>query len=99
MPFRNAFQTPEELYDHLKPLCSDVNIWHTIYNHFLDDHEAIVEWVKGTGLRPFVDPLAPEQREEFLEKYLERIRGSYPVLGDGRVCLRYPRLFVVAVKA
>ncbi|MCJ1331022.1 hypothetical protein MMC10_007709 [Thelotrema lepadinum] len=99
VPFRKGFQSPSELYNHLKPLCSDVNIWHTTYNHWLDDHQAIVEWVKGTGLRPFIDPLSPQHREKFLETYLEKIKKHYPLLHDGKVCLQYPRLFVIAVKA
>lgn len=98
-PSRKPFQSPQEIYDHLKPLCSDINIWHTYYYHILDNHQAIVEWVKGTGLRPFVGPLSPTEKEGFLAAYLERIQELYPPLHDGKVCLRYPRLFVVAVRA
>ncbi|KIW14178.1 hypothetical protein PV08_06959 [Exophiala spinifera] len=97
-PTRKPFQTPEELYNSLKPLCSDVNIWRTYYHHILDDHQAIVEWVKGTGLRPYIDPLSDEERKGFLEAYLGKIAEFYPPLVDGKVCLRYPRLFVVAVR-
>ncbi|KAL2401843.1 Trans-aconitate 2-methyltransferase [Exophiala dermatitidis] len=96
---RLPFQSPEEIYNSLKPLCSDINIWHTFYYHILDDHKAIVEWVKSTGLRPYIDPLDNEQREAYLNAYLERIQRLYPTLEDGRVCLPYPRLFVVAVRA
>lgn len=93
------FQSPQELYDQLKPLCSTLNIWHTHYYHILDNHEAVVEWVKGTGLRPFVDPLSAEDRQGFLDAYLARIKEVYPASFDGKVILKYPRLFVVAVKA
>ena len=99
VPFERAFQSPPQLYDALKPLCSNVIIWHTTYYHFLKDHQAIVEWVKGTGLRPFIDQLSSQYRERFLEAYLEKIKERYPVLHDGKVCLRYLRLFAVAVKA
>lgn len=98
-PARVPFQSPVVLYDELKPLCSDVNIWHTYYQHALDGHEAIAEWLKGSGLRPFIDPLSAEDREQFLKGYLERIAKAYPVQYDGKVLLRFPRLFVVAVKA
>lgn len=97
-PWRKSFQTPQELYDLLKPFCSDINIWHTYYYHILEDHQAVVEWVKGTGLRPYIDPLSPEDRSAFLAAYLERIKNHYPILCDGKVCLRYPRLFLVAVR-
>jgi trans-aconitate 2-methyltransferase len=98
-PALAQFQSPQELYDQIKPLCSSVNIWHTNYYHVLDGHEAVVEWVKGTGLRPFVDPLSPEDKEGFLQAYLARLKEVYPSSFDGKVILRYPRLFVVAVKA
>ncbi|KAL4903066.1 hypothetical protein BDW74DRAFT_157350 [Aspergillus multicolor] len=95
---RDSFQSPQEIYDELKPLCADVNIWHTQYNHSLENHEAVVEWVKGTGLRPFIDPLSPADRDAFLKAYLARLEKAYPISIDGRVFLRYPRLFVVAVR-
>lgn len=93
------FPAPAKLYNALKPLCSSVDIWRTNYFHVLDNHEAIVEWVKGTGLRPFVDPLPAFQRKLFLLRYLEKLRAGYAPLEDGKVMLRYPRLFVVAVRA
>ncbi|CAI7667672.1 unnamed protein product [Penicillium pancosmium] len=75
-----------------------VNIFHTSYYHALENHAAIIEWVKGTGLRPFLDPLQPEEKEGFLKEYLKALQQAYPACEDGRVLLRYPRLFVVAVK-
>lgn len=95
---RDTFQTPHEIYDHLKPLSSKVDIFKTEYYHSLENHEAIVEWVKGTGLRPYVDPLQPQDEKAFLTEYLKRLEIAYPKSFDGRVLLRYPRLFVVAVK-
>jgi trans-aconitate 2-methyltransferase len=95
---RDTFQTPPEIYDLLKPVCSKVDIFHTTYYHNLENHAAIIEWVKGTGLRPYVDPLSPEEKEGFLSEYLKRLEKAYPSTYDGRVLLPYPRLFVVAVK-
>ena len=97
--FRKPFQSPAELYDNLKPLCSELVIWHTHYCHFLEDHQAIVEWVKGTGLRPYLDPLSAEEKNSFEAEYLKKVESAYPLLVDGKVCLRYPRLFLVAVRA
>lgn len=95
---RDTFQTPQEIYDLLKPVCSKVDIFHTSYYHNLDNHAAIIEWVKGTGLRPYVDPLSAEEKDGFLREYLKRLEKAYPSTYDGRVLLPYPRLFVVAVK-
>jgi len=91
--------SPQRIYNELKPICASVNIWHSHYHHVLEDPEAIVEWVKGTGLRPFINPLSRELRDGYLKAYLGRITRAYPRLDDGRVMLRYPRLFVVTVRA
>ena len=96
---RDTIPPPAEYYDRLKPLAASVDVWHTTYYHVLAGPEAIVEWVKGTGLRPWLDRLDEGERGAWLAAYTQRIAESYPPLVDGRVMLRFPRLFVVAVRA
>ena len=85
-------------YDELKPLCRRVEIWHTIYNHAMLDTAAIAEWLRGSGLRPFLAALDRERAEGFVSAYINEIRPHYPVRGDGQVLLRFPRLFLVATR-
>ncbi|TIS05742.1 MAG: trans-aconitate 2-methyltransferase, partial [Mesorhizobium sp.] len=70
-----------------------------IYNHPLANAEAIVEWVKATGLKPFLDPLDADERKTFLESYTAKIAKAYPKTATGKVLLRFPRIFIIAKRA
>lgn len=83
-------------YDALSGSARRLDIWHTVYNHVLADAEAIVEWVRGTGLSPFLERLAPGERDVFLAAYTEAIADDYRPAADGKVLLAFPRLFIVA---
>lgn len=82
----------------LAPLANTVDVWHTTYYHPMRDAGAIVEWVKGTGLRPFLDALAADERQSYLEAYEAAIATAYPALADGTLLLPFPRLFMVATR-
>jgi trans-aconitate 2-methyltransferase len=86
-------------YDLLAPLAAEVDVWHTIYQHRMAGPDAIVDWLRSTGLRPFVDPLSDAQRAAFLADYERRIDAAYPLRADGQRLLAFPRLFIVARKA
>ena len=95
---RKQLLAPEGYYDLFRPLCSRIDVWHIYYNHLIDDHAGVVEWFKGSGLRPLLAPLDADMREAFLSRYTEEISRAYPRRCDGKVMLRFPRLFIVAVR-
>lgn len=86
-------------YDLLSPLCARVDVWRTTYHHPLaGGAEAVVEWFKGSGLRPYLAKLEQGEREDFLQLYLQAMQEDYPTATDGKVLLPFPRLFVVATR-
>ncbi len=93
---RDLLPSVDAYYDLFRPLAARLDIWHTIYNHPMAGAGGIIEWLKGTGLRPFLDPLAAEERPAFLDLYKSKLEKSYPARVDGKVILRFPRLFIVA---
>jgi len=95
---RNDLPRPEDYYDLLRPLCSGIDIWHIHYNHIIENAAGVVEWFKGSGLRPFLAPLDAAMRAVFAAQYADEIRQAYPPLSDGKVMLKFPRLFILAVR-
>jgi trans-aconitate 2-methyltransferase len=84
-------------YRVLRDLGATVNLWRTTYYHSLAGGPgAIIEWLKATGLRPFLQPLDEAERSAFLERYRTAIAKAYPAFPDGTVLLPFPRLFFVA---
>jgi trans-aconitate 2-methyltransferase len=86
-------------YDLLAPHAARLDLWETEHLHVMPGPSAIVEWYKGTGLRPFLDRLPDEAaRQRFLDEYLEAITAAYPARPDGRVLFAFRRLFVIAYR-
>lgn len=86
----------ESYYACLQQAGCSVDIWQTTYVHPLAGPDAIAEWFKSTGLKPYLDPLSSDEQQEYLRRYTTEIARCYPTQGDGRVLLRFPRLFFVA---
>ncbi len=87
-----------DYYRWLRPLSAALDIWQTAYIHPLEGVEGIVDWFRGSALRPFLAPLSPPEREDFLARYRRDLGDSYSVEEDGRVLFVYPRLFLLARK-
>ncbi|GAB3673075.1 trans-aconitate 2-methyltransferase [Salinisphaera aquimarina] len=86
-------------YRTLRPLTTRLDIWLTVYHHPLADGlDGIVEWFKGSALRPFLDRLDARQAELFLARYRSALESTYTPFPDGSLLLPFPRLFIVATR-
>jgi trans-aconitate 2-methyltransferase len=83
-------------YDLLVTEAARVDVWHTTYQHPMASVAAIIEWLRATGLRPFLEPLSEELRAAFLAEYEVRIDTAYPPRADAQRLLAFPRIFIVA---
>ncbi len=88
----------EEYFDLLSDISSDFVLWETIYMHRMPSHESILEWYRGTGLRPYLNQLSEEYHEEFENDIIELIREYYPIQKNGEIIFRFPRFFFIAKK-
>jgi trans-aconitate 2-methyltransferase len=95
---REALQPPEWYYSLLRPHAARIDIWRTTYYHLLQGPSAIVEWFKGSSLRPLIALLDEDRRLDFLARYTEALSKAYPALDDGSVLLPFPRFFLVATR-
>lgn len=87
---------PADYYGWLAPL-AEVDIWSTTYLHVLTGDDPVVDWMLGTGLRPYLQALEDDaERAAFLEAYRARVRVLFPRREDGTTLFPFPRLFVVA---
>ena len=95
---RDKLLSAQNYYAALKALCSRLDIFHINYNHALDGVAGIVEWFKGTALRPYLEALNKDEQSDYLKRYEALLAKHYPMQADGKVLLRFPRIFIVAVK-
>jgi trans-aconitate 2-methyltransferase len=96
---RTEMASASDYYSMLRPHCSRVDVWRTTYHHPLaGGASGVVEWFKGSGLRPFLEPLGDAEKAQYLKQYHAAIEQAYPALSDGSVLLPFPRLFIVATR-
>lgn len=92
---RHPVMDPSDYLDLLSRRGCTVDAWETTYAQLLQGDDPILEWVKGTALRPILTRLDPAETAEFLAEYGARLREAYPPAPYGTV-FPFRRIFVVA---
>ncbi|MEU1165843.1 trans-aconitate 2-methyltransferase [Streptomyces sp. NPDC005921] len=95
----DAVLTPEAYLERLTALGCTADVWETTYIHLLTGEDPVLDWVKGTGLRPVLTALAddPAARDAFLAEYRAALREAYPA-GPHGTPFPFRRVFAVARK-
>ncbi|MER7398224.1 trans-aconitate 2-methyltransferase [Streptomyces sp. NPDC000151] len=90
---------PEEYLKRLIDLGCSADAWETTYVQVLQGEDPVLDWVKGTALRPVLTALDgdAEAAEEFLDQYRDLLRKAYPTGPHGTV-FPFRRIFAVARK-
>ena len=88
---------PAEYLDVLAQAGCEVDAWETTYLHVLHGADPVLDWYRGTGLRPVLAALLPGPAAEFTAEYGARLRQAYPAAPYGTV-LPFRRVFAVAVR-
>jgi trans-aconitate 2-methyltransferase len=76
---------------------AQADVWETTYFQLFYDADAVLEWVRGTALRPFLAALdVPDEAGEFIRAYGAALRAAYPRDSEGRTVFPFRRIFAVA---
>jgi trans-aconitate 2-methyltransferase len=86
-------------YNVLSSLCSGVDVWETSYMHIMDSHISILEMIRSTGLKPYLEKMDNDnERRNFESRVLRDLERDYKKQADGKILFPFKRLFMVAMK-
>jgi len=97
-PLRDDLVAPRETYyDWLAPLArGGIDLWETDYLTVLSGERPVLEWIRGSILRPALDRLDASERETFLDTLAAQLAKAYPRRPDGTTLFPFRRLFMIA---
>lgn len=90
----DAVDTPERYARLLLEARLVADVWQTTYLHVLQGDDPVLRWVRGTGLRPVLQALPPDEADAFTTEYAGLLRQAYPGGPDGTV-FPFTRTFAV----
>ena len=67
----------------LDPISQSHKVWTVTYEHKLNGQDAVLNWLKGSSLKYYLDGLDAGLRPEFLERLAEKLHQAYPADTDG----------------
>jgi trans-aconitate 2-methyltransferase len=98
VPLRGDEAVPEpvEYAELLAGAGADVDVWETTYLQRLTGADPVLQWIRGTALRPVRDALASDDYAAFETDLAPRLRKAYPERSDRTTWFPFRRIFAVA---
>ncbi len=93
-----TIHSPGYYYDHLAEYFCNIDIWTTDYYHVMASQSMILDMIRSTGLKPYLERLDDSGGAEFEKRVFEKIQQDYPLQNDGKVLFPFKRLFFIAEK-
>jgi trans-aconitate 2-methyltransferase len=87
---------PEAYWRWLSPHARNLDLWETIYLQVLDGKDPVVDFMRGTALRPFLSALPEHEAGKFIDAFAERMAAAYPAQPSGQTLFPFRRLFLIA---
>ena len=88
--------SPAEYHALMTPHCRHLEVWETTYWQVLGGDDALIEWMKGTTLVPYLARLDEKTTEHFLAAYRARLATAYPRAPEGHTLFPFKRIFLIA---
>ena len=94
-----TFKDMDFYYEILNKLAKGVELWETSYFHILNSQESIIDFIRTTGLKPYLDLLpSDEMKSEFEQEVLTECKKYYKIQSNGKVLFPFDRLFFIGYK-
>lgn len=94
----NGTLLPEEYFDILASCSSSFDIWETVYYHNMPAVQSMIEWIKGTRLRPYLNALDSNSAAELEQEIFNLASDAYSSQQNGEIIFKFRRFFFTAVK-
>lgn len=94
----NKTLPPEEYFDILAACSSSFDIWETVYYHNMPTIQAMIEWIKGTRLRPYLNALDSDSAAKLEQEIFDLASETYQTQQNGEIIFKFRRFFFTAVK-
>ncbi|WP_181566361.1 methyltransferase domain-containing protein [Helicobacter monodelphidis] len=98
----NETLQPQEYIEILMKCASQFEVWESIYYQCMPSHQSLIEWVRATKLRPYLNALKDDYKLQFENELLEQIIPLYsPIKSptqDYKILFGFKRLFFIATK-